>query len=83
MYFRVLKKYFVLTDLSDCELTKVPDAVYMMLKETLVESCNLSQNILQSLPRKLCSKFCRIQGKWSITLMQLLYMTSGVKTSIL
>lgn len=47
-------------DLSECELTQIPDAVYVMLKDTTVHSCDLSQNLLQNLPRKFCSKFTNL-----------------------
>ncbi|XP_052068552.1 leucine-rich repeat-containing protein 40-like [Mytilus californianus] len=47
-------------DLSECGLTQIPDAVYMMMKDITVQSCDLSQNLLQSLPKKFCSKFSKV-----------------------
>ncbi|OWF52092.1 leucine-rich repeat-containing protein 20-like [Mizuhopecten yessoensis] len=40
-------------DLSGCGLMKVPDAVYMVLRGTTIQTCNLSQNQLQKVPPKL------------------------------
>ena len=60
-------------DLSECELTQIPDAVYVMLKETTVQSCDLSKNLLQNLPKKFCSKFSKVTGKhFSTKVMQIL-----------
>ncbi|XP_076458941.1 leucine-rich repeat-containing protein 20-like [Babylonia areolata] len=44
-------------DLSECELVHVPDAVYMLMRNTTVQVCNLSANVLRRLPAKLAAKF--------------------------
>jgi hypothetical protein len=47
-------------DLSDCQLMQVPDAVYYMMRNTTLVSCNLSSNVLTKIPPKLPSKFSLI-----------------------
>ncbi|BFZ17687.1 hypothetical protein BsWGS_20726 [Bradybaena similaris] len=44
-------------NLSRCDLTQVPDAVFLLLKNTTLESCNLSQNLIRRIPSKLAVKF--------------------------
>ncbi|XP_045214384.2 leucine-rich repeat-containing protein 20-like [Mercenaria mercenaria] len=44
-------------DLSKCELMKIPDAVYFMLKDSVVNKCDLSDNIIKRIPSKFCTKF--------------------------
>merc|ERR1712072_1260734 len=36
-------------DLSDCQLMQVPDAVYYMMRNTTLVSCNLSSNLITEL----------------------------------
>lgn len=42
---------------------KIPDAAYLMLKETVVEKCDLSGNLLKRIPPKFFSKFPSLSGK--------------------
>ncbi|XP_065178383.1 leucine-rich repeat-containing protein 20-like [Sycon ciliatum] len=44
-------------DLTDCDLTSVPHAVYHILRETTVQSATFSNNKLKSVPGRLCSAF--------------------------
>jgi len=44
-------------DLSDCQLMQVPDAVYYMMRNTTLVSCNLSSNVITKIPPKFPSKF--------------------------
>merc|ERR1712045_799432 len=39
-------------DLSDCQLMQVPDAVYYMMRNTTLVSCNLSSNVITKIPPK-------------------------------
>ena len=47
-------------DLSNCQLTKVPDAVFLLMKNVNVHSCNLSSNLISKIPPKLPNNFCLI-----------------------
>ncbi|XP_022655075.1 leucine-rich repeat-containing protein 20-like isoform X1 [Varroa destructor] len=47
-------------DLSDCSLMSFPDAVYHLLRHTVVLHCNLSENVLRKIPPKLARKFSEI-----------------------
>ena len=49
-------------DLSECELVHVPDAVYMLMRNTTLEVCNLSANVLRRIPAKLALKFPSLTG---------------------
>jgi len=44
-------------DLSDCQLMQVPDAVYYMMRNTTLVSCNLSSNVITKIPPKFPTKF--------------------------
>ncbi|XP_050391890.1 leucine-rich repeat-containing protein 20 [Patella vulgata] len=44
-------------DLSGCQLTQVPDAIYLLMKNTRVEVCDLSGNLIRRIPSKLPTKF--------------------------
>jgi len=48
-------------DLSNCQLMQVPDAVYFMMRNTQVESCDLSANVIKKIPPKLPTKFSFIK----------------------
>ena len=48
-------------DLSECDLTSVPHAVYHMLRETTVTSASFSSNKLKSIPGRLCGAFCTVK----------------------
>ena len=54
---------FILSDLSDCQLMQVPDAVYYMMRNTTLVSCNLSSNVITKIPPKFPAKFSLITGK--------------------
>lgn len=51
------------TDLSDCQLMQVPDAVYHLMRHTDLNSCDLSNNVITKIPPKLAIKFSTITGK--------------------
>ncbi|XP_060601694.1 leucine-rich repeat-containing protein 40-like [Ruditapes philippinarum] len=44
-------------DLSKCELLKIPDAAYFMLKDSVINKCDLSGNNIKRIPSKFCTKF--------------------------
>ncbi|XP_066305208.1 leucine-rich repeat-containing protein 20-like [Branchiostoma lanceolatum] len=48
-------------DLSSCELTSFPVAVYQLLRNTEVLSCSLNNNLLKVLPKSICAKFPHLQ----------------------
>merc|ERR1712037_66247 len=37
-------------DLSDCQLQQVPDAIFMLMQNTSLVSCNLSHNVINEIP---------------------------------
>ncbi|CAG5121675.1 unnamed protein product [Candidula unifasciata] len=47
-------------NLSRCDLTQIPDAVFLLLKNTMLESCNISQNLIRRIPSKLAVKFSSV-----------------------
>ncbi|KAL5017928.1 hypothetical protein ScPMuIL_003650 [Solemya velum] len=47
-------------DLSACELTQIPQAVFFMMKNTVVKTCDLSHNLLKKLPSKFFIAFPRL-----------------------
>lgn len=49
-----------LEDLSACSLVSFPDAVYLLLRDTVVLHCDLSENGLKKIPPKLARKFTGI-----------------------
>ncbi|ESP01395.1 hypothetical protein LOTGIDRAFT_212889 [Lottia gigantea] len=44
-------------DLSGCQLTQVPDAIYLLLKSTPLEVLDISSNLVRRIPSKISSKF--------------------------
>ena len=53
---------FAIADLSDCQLVTVPDAVYHLLRNTTLVSCNLASNVISKISPKFPSKFSYITG---------------------
>lgn len=51
------------TDLSDCQLTKIPDEVFDLVKDAKLKSCDLSRNVLRKLPPKFSVEFSLLTGK--------------------
>lgn len=44
-------------DLSDCQLIQVPDAIYLMMRDTQLTACNLSSNVITKIPPKFPTNF--------------------------
>jgi len=53
-------------DLSDCQLQQVPDAVFLLMQNTSLTSCNLARNVINKIPPKLAMKFSLITGQLHI-----------------
>lgn len=47
-------------DLSECQLVQVPDAVYHLMRNTELKSCDLSSNVIKKIPPKFAMKFSLI-----------------------
>ncbi|XP_023031390.1 leucine-rich repeat-containing protein 20 isoform X1 [Drosophila willistoni] len=47
-------------DLSQCELMQIPDAVYHLMRNTELQTCNLSGNVLKKVSPKFALKFSAI-----------------------
>lgn len=47
-------------DLSECELMQVPDAVYHLMRNTELKTCDLSGNVITKIPPKFAVKFSLI-----------------------
>jgi len=47
-------------DLSDCQLVQVPDAIFTLLRETPLLTCNISNNLISKIPPKLAMSFTLI-----------------------
>ncbi|KAF4533528.1 hypothetical protein B566_EDAN001013 [Ephemera danica] len=44
-------------DLSDCQLMQIPDAVYHLMRNTILETCDLSTNSITRIGAKFAEKF--------------------------
>lgn len=55
----------IFSDLSQCELMQIPDAVYHLMRNTELQTCNLSGNVLKKMTPKFALKFSTITGKYS------------------
>jgi hypothetical protein len=53
----------IFTDLSDCSLIQVPDAVYHLMRHTELKSCDLSGNVITKISPKFAIKFNLITGE--------------------
>jgi len=47
-------------DLSECQLMQVPDAVFLLMKNTTLNSCSLAGNLITKIPPKLAMCFSLI-----------------------
>jgi Leucine-rich repeat (LRR) protein len=47
-------------DLSGCQLLQLPDAVFHLMRNTTLVTCNLSNNVLSKIPPKLCLNFSKL-----------------------
>ena len=56
-------RHFLLSDLSDCQLQQVPDAIFMLMQNTSLVSCNLSHNVINKIPAKLAIKWTLLTGE--------------------
>ena len=54
--------YLLFSDLSDCQLQQVPDAIFMLMQNTSLVSCNLSHNVINKIPAKLAIKWTLLTG---------------------
>lgn len=50
----------LITDLSNCQLMQVPDAVYHLMRHTELKTCDLSDNVITKIPPKFAIKFSLI-----------------------
>ncbi|XP_055295368.1 leucine-rich repeat-containing protein 20 isoform X2 [Sitodiplosis mosellana] len=46
--------------LSECQLVQVPDAVYHLMRNTELKTCDLSSNVIKKIPPKFAMKFSLI-----------------------
>uniref|UniRef100_W8B6F4 Leucine-rich repeat-containing protein 20 n=2 Tax=Ceratitis capitata TaxID=7213 RepID=W8B6F4_CERCA len=44
-------------DLSDCQLMQIPDAVYHLMRNTQLKTCDLSSNVIKNISPKFALKF--------------------------
>ena len=51
------------SDLSSCQLVQVPDAIFHLMRETPLTTCNLASNIITKIPPKLAMSFTLITGE--------------------
>lgn len=54
--------FCLFSDLSECQLMQVPDAVYHLMRNTELKGCNLSSNVITKIPPKFAVKFSLITG---------------------
>ena len=53
----------MISDLSECQLMQVPDAVYHLMRHTELKRCDLSGNVITKIPPKFAIKFSLITGE--------------------
>ena len=53
----------VITDLNGCGFAYIPHAVFHILKDTEVQTCDMSNNDLKKIPAKFSKEFPKIKGK--------------------
>ncbi|KAE9541797.1 hypothetical protein AGLY_003788 [Aphis glycines] len=51
-------------DLSECQLMQIPDAIYLLMQNTQLVTCDLSNNVISKLPVKFTERFPSITGKY-------------------
>lgn len=44
-------------DLSECQLMQIPDAIYLLMQNTRLVTCDLSNNVISKLPVKFAERF--------------------------
>ncbi|CAI6366518.1 unnamed protein product [Macrosiphum euphorbiae] len=44
-------------DLSECQLMQIPDAIYLLMQNTQLVTCDLSNNVISKLPVKFTERF--------------------------
>merc|ERR1712154_725076 len=47
-------------DLSECQLTQIPDAIFLLMKNTNLQTCSLAGNLITKIPSKLAVSFSLI-----------------------
>jgi Leucine-rich repeat (LRR) protein len=52
--------FLLITDLSECQLIQVPEAVFHLMRNTALKSCDLSGNLITKIPPKIAVKFSLI-----------------------
>lgn len=71
-------------DLSECQLMHVPDAVYHLMRNTELKSCDLSSNVIKKIPPKFALKFSLITGNFNIQMIICVYIRiSGINSNLL
>lgn len=63
LYWPLILIHLLITDLSECQLMQVPDAVYHLMRHTELKSCDLSGNVITKIPPKFTVKFSLITGE--------------------
>lgn len=64
---RFVSVFDLVSDLSECQLVQVPDAVYHLMRNTELKTCDLSSNVIKKIPPKFAMKFSLITGDfWAI-----------------
>jgi hypothetical protein len=52
----------LVSDLSDCQLMQMPDAVYHLMRETPLLQCSLASNVIAKIPPKFFISFNNLTG---------------------
>lgn len=50
--------------MSECQLMQIPDAIYLLMQNTQLVTCDLSNNVISKLPVKFTERFPSITGKY-------------------
>lgn len=61
---KTIKQIYFFPDLSECQLMQIPDAIYLLMQNTQLVKCDLSNNVISKLPVKFTERFPSITGKY-------------------
>ena len=74
IYLFIYLSIYIYLDLSDCQLMQMPDAVYHLMRNTPLVTCNLSSNVIAKIPPKFPLSFSLITGRLSSSFIPLLLL---------
>lgn len=75
-YQRSQKINLSIADLSDCQITRIPDEIFDLVSDAKLKSCDLSNNVIRKLPPKFSIEFSLLTGKFSMITTEFPYKSN-------